>query len=97
MALKIVLVTVAAAGTRVQFNAGVSLNCKWFNVQADSANTGKTYPGDSTVSSTVYGVSLLPSDSFTFPPMANSAPYDLKDFWADSDTSGNKLRVIVFT
>ena len=86
------VVTVAAAGTRVQVSA-TNVACFTVTVQSPSTNSGIIYLGGKTVSSTNGQEIISPGDSFTFPP-GESNCYSLSDFWVDAATSGDKAKVM---
>jgi hypothetical protein len=90
--------SVTTAGTRV---ALVSSSTLAINVviQANSGNTGVIYVGDSTVSSSVFGVKLTAGNSVSIelPPISDGAmEVDLADIYLDSGTNGDGVSVMYF-
>lgn len=88
--------TVTTAGTAVQANSGTSLYCQSIIFQAESGNSGNIYIGDSTVSAT-NGIELDAGQSVTFSAsqVGGSLLYDLADFWADTSSNGDKVRILI--
>jgi hypothetical protein len=67
--------------------------------QADADNTGSVYIGDSNVAA-ARGIELEPGNSITI--VADSSgrfqeELDLSDFWCDTETNNNDLKVTYFT
>lgn len=92
-------VTVATAGTRVQITSS-KLGASGIIFQANSANTGKIYIGDNTVTSS-NGMAIGPGESFTITSQSIDGNMDaeliLSDFYVDADTSGNSIRIQYLT
>lgn len=98
MALKVVtgaVVTVATAGTAVVVSA-TSIKTSSFTIQADPANTGVIYVGDSSVDNT-NGIVLVASQSAEFVGdvrRGGGDEYDLNEVFLDSSVNGETARVI---
>jgi len=92
-------VTVSVAGTRVQITSSAS-GCGGIIFQANSANTGKIYVGDSTVTSS-NGIAIGPGESYTIASQSLDGVMDaeliLSDYYLDADTSGNSCRIQYLT
>ncbi len=88
-------VTVTTAGTRVVLSA-TTLWCNSIIVQADTANTGYVYIGDSSVAST-NGIALAAGESYSITISVNGRndEIDLGLLYADTSVNSNKVRVAV--
>lgn len=88
--------TVTTAGTRVQISTTDTI-ITTLVVQADPANTGKIYVGDSSVSATQASAELEAGRAFEISPDASGRggqeEYLLSDFWLDSSVSGDKAYI----
>ena len=85
------LKTVTAAGTQEQLSTS-NIKVLAVTISAERSNTGFIYVGDSTVSSTNYGVDLDAADSVTFtaPDMGiKHGNISLEDIWIDCSVSGD--------
>ena len=90
--------TVTTNGTRVQLSSTATTVLSVI-VQADGANTGALYVGDSTVSSTD-GLQLSPGQSISINAElvgGNSDGFTLTDIYIDSDSNGSKARFAYIT
>lgn len=87
--------TVTTAGTRVQLFTS-STPCHSCTIEANPGNTGVIYVGDSTVSSSVYGISVAKGASFSFAGDGNNSKVDLTDIWLDCGTNGDGVSVFYF-
>lgn len=74
--------TVTTAGSRVQLSA-ISVPCKKVIIQSASGNTGNTFVGDSTVSSS-NGLVMYPGSATSF----ILTPSNLNLLWIDSAVNG---------
>lgn len=92
-------VTVSNAGTRVQITSS-DIAASGIIFQANPANTGRTYIGDSTVTSS-NGMSLGPGEIFSVSSQSldgvMDAEINLSDYWVDADVSGNSVRIQYLT
>lgn len=90
-------VAVATAGTRVQASA-TSKTAPTIIFQADSANTGNMYIGDSSVAA-ANGISLSAGQIMSFSadprPMGGTDELDLSDFYIDAAVNGESVRVVL--
>ncbi len=90
------VVTVAMPGTPVQFSV-IHTEFQSTLIQADPANTGNIYIGDSTVSAST-GISLAPGEKLGIDGLRRARAGDdsfYYDVWyADTDSGGNKLRIL---
>ncbi len=91
--------SVAAAGTREQFETGSPdyYKVKAITIRADEGNTGNLYLGDSNrVSSTDYSYILAPGESISLSTvgLGPDVYIDLTQMWIDADTNGNALSFI---
>jgi hypothetical protein len=98
MAAKLALpgtITVTTAGTRVPLSA-TSLPTNSVLIQADTANTGYIYVGDSTVAST-NGHVLSAGDAIEIRIDVNGRvdEVDLADIYVDASVNSQKARVSV--
>jgi hypothetical protein len=86
-------ITVVSAGTRVKIDAAAQ-DVKGVIVQADSANTGKIFVGDITVTSS-NGFTLNAREALAIDPASpnNPAEMDISTIYVDSDTSGSIVRI----
>ena len=85
-------VTVSAAGTRVTLGSGTALPSKsaaWVLIQAKTTNTGRIFIGDSSVSSSSFGVELSALDSLSMPPCEVPNVYDLGHIFIDAADNGD--------
>ena len=78
--------TVTTAGTRVQLSVA-SVPCKKLIIQSMSSNTGNTYVGDVTVSSTV-GIIMYPGGASNFV----LTPSNLNLIYIDSAVNGEGVQ-----
>jgi hypothetical protein len=87
-------VTVVTAGTRVQITAS-DIRTGSIAIQADSANVGKVYIGDSSVSSSIrLGASANEIVSIDASDLrGNTEEFSLSDFYVDAETNGNSVHV----
>lgn len=89
--------TVSVAGTREKASAS-QLLVRSFMIQALATNTNNVYIGDSSVSSTVFGIKLAAGNAVTVeaPVMGvgGSNDLDLSDWWLDVDTNGEGVSII---
>lgn len=99
MALELVtksLVTVAAAGTRVQITTTVGDMVNSVSLQASSGNSGIIFVGGSTVDSTngheLAAGEVLVINAFDRP--TNLEELDLSKLWVDAATSADTVRVM---
>lgn len=90
-------VTVSSAGTRVQLTAS-DIVAYAVVVQANPANTGNIFVGDSTVSSS-NGVILEPGDFFVIEPDISEDldEVNLSDIYLDAATNNDGARVQYMT
>lgn len=93
---KVLNKTVTTAGTRVQITTGSPTPCRSVTFQANSANTGAIFIGDSSVSSTVYGVRLAAGSSYSIGNDLNDNKLDLSTFWVDSSVNAEGLSIFYF-
>lgn len=88
-------VTVTTAGTRVQISTA-DTPITSIILQAKTANSGVIIVGDSAVAAGV-GIELAPGASITITAdlsgRQGGEEMILSDFWADSATNGNKVKV----
>lgn len=98
----LVTVTVTTAGTQVQVTTDTDIKPKSVYFEADSANTGVIYIGNSTVSSTSYFARLTIPSTSSSPNWSitgadggrvGSTGIQLSDIWVDSSVSGEKVHV----
>jgi len=85
-------VTVTAAGTAVPLSAGTSLASKaaaWVLIQAGRNNTGRIFVGDSTVSSSSFGLELGAGDSLSMPPCLAPNTYNLSSIFVNAANNGD--------
>jgi len=90
---KVIKLTVDAAGTRKRFTAE-STTAVSFEVWLDSTNTGNVFLGGSDVDSTHTPRGIGDTVNFvasTRGDFAQGDYYDLRDFYADAATSGDKM------
>lgn len=83
------LKTVAVAGTQERLTTN-NLKVSAVMIQAEPTNTNYVYVGDSTVSSTNYGIVLAAGDLITLNAQLLGMGYaliSLKDIWLDVDTN----------
>jgi hypothetical protein len=92
-------VAVPSSGTRVQITPN-KIGCSGIIFQASSANSGKIYVGDITVTSS-NGVAIGPGESFTLSAQSIDGVADceliLSDYYVDADTNGNTVRIHYLT
>lgn len=86
-------VTVTNAGTRVQFTTTAKTFARLVILQANSGNGGNLFIGNSLVSSSVYGVKLPASGTFSFGNDGYDAKFDLSTFYADTSNNGDGFSV----
>lgn len=90
--------SVTTAGTRVPLVATTvtapgSLYCARLTIEANAGNTNKVYVGDSNVSSTAYGVSLNPGQTYTLGMgETRGNPINLSHVYLDADTNSNGVK-----
>jgi hypothetical protein len=92
---QLALITIATSGVRVQFTAS-QIPTNTLVISASKSNTGNVYIGDITVSST-NGQELAPGESLEItarPSSKNNDDVILSDFYADTQTNGNTIRVM---
>lgn len=89
--------SVTTAATRVAL-VGTETPCKLALIQANAANGGKIFIGDSAVSSTVYGGFLSPTTVYSIGlgSSDNNARFDLSLIYIDTDNSGDGVSVLYF-
>lgn len=86
--------TVTTAGTRVQITTS-DIRSSSILIQADSANSGRIYVGDSTVASTL-GVALTAGQSLTIDAdniRGTTEEFKLSDIWLDSSANGDSAHI----
>jgi hypothetical protein len=90
-------VTVTSAGTRVQLTAS-DIAAYAVLIQANPANTGNIFVGDSTVSSS-NGAILEPGDFFVVEPDISEEmdEVNLSDIYIDAATNNDSVRVQYMT
>lgn len=82
--------TVTTSGTRVQL-ISTATECKRIDVVADSNNSGIIYVGGATtLASTITGIPLTPTGSYTF------YITDVSNVYIDSTASGDKVSFVYF-
>ena len=94
MALKIVTsspTTVTTAGTAVEISANITA-IRSIVLQADAANTGIVYVGDSSVTSS-NGIQLKAGDSVSITPDNKDNELVISDLYVNADTNGSIVRV----
>ena len=79
---------IPTAGTRVQINNSEQ-RVKIIHFHARTGNTGNTYVGDSSVSSTASGIEFRPNESRTIDFGQGTVP--LSTFYADAATNGDDV------
>lgn len=87
--------TVTTAGTRLPVST-TSQFSRLVIIQANTGNSGNIFLGDSTVSSSVFGVKLVAGASVTFGNGGYDAKFDLSQFYADTSNSGDGYSVLYF-
>lgn len=91
-------VAIVTGGTAVPVSAQ-SLHVTSVTIQADSANVGDVYFGDSTVTA-INGQAISAMDTIQIEgpvgPRGYAEEFDLSKTFINSSTSGNKVRVIAF-
>lgn len=95
--------TVTTAGTQIQVTTSTTIKPVAVYFEADSANTGYIYVGDSAVSSSAYfaklGVTSSVGQGFSISVpgglgyKAGGQGIQLSDIWVDSSVSGEKVHV----
>lgn len=88
-------VAVTSAGTRVAL-ASSETPSRLFTIQANVGNTGTIYVGDSSVSSSVYGVALAKGTSISFGESDDDAKFDLSRIYIDAGTSNDAVSILYF-
>jgi hypothetical protein len=96
----IATITVATATTRVQVtDASGRYFATSICFQADPANTGNLYIGDSAVTA-ANSMAIVPGGFYAVTadsrPRGGADQFDIRDFYVDAETSGNKVRVLAF-
>ena len=86
-------VDVASAGTAIPL-ASTRITAPFVTIQAKIANVGVIFLGGSNVSSTSFGIQLASGDSYTFPPVADIALYDLREIFIDAANDGEGITVL---
>lgn len=97
------VITVSTAGTRTRIIVP-STYVVSFYVEAATANAGKIYFGDSTVTSTKYTTALSAGAGFGVASDAQGRPatsagggeIQLNSFWVDASSSGDKVMLTYF-
>ena len=88
-------VTVAAAGTAVRVTTATT-PVKWVRFKADPDNTTDAYVGLSVVDSTtgfpLSATGVDEMENLVLDPGKYDGVLDLKDFWCDAVTNGEKVR-----
>ena len=87
-------VTVTVAGTAVTLGSGTSLTSKaaaWVLIQSSSTNVGRIFVGDSSVSSSSFGIAVSAGDSLDMPPCHAANVYDLNQVFIDAENNGDKV------
>lgn len=87
--------TVTTAGTRVTFSSA-TLGARLVIIQANSGNGGNLFIGDSSVSSSVYGIKLAAGASISIGNDGYDAKLDLSQFYADTSNNGDGFSVLYF-
>lgn len=87
--------TVASAGTRIQFSTS-AISARLIIVQANTGNSGNIFIGDSTVSSTVFGVKLTAGASLTIGNDGFDAKLLLSELYADASSSADGFSVLYY-
>ena len=85
-------VTVAVAGTAVKLGDGTFITLKaaaWVLIQASQNNTGRIFVGDSTVSSSSFGIQLSAGDSVSMPPCLAPNTYNLDNIFVNAENNGD--------
>lgn len=90
-------VTVTTAGTAVPLQA-TRAPAAWAIIQAAKGNTGSVYvggqPSPTNGTTTTNTIELAKGDSLSLPAMGIAEPYDLAGVFVNSDTSGDKVRIV---
>lgn len=92
--------TVTTAGTRVQLVTDGSVYTPMVMIQADPANTGNAFVGDSGVSSSVFGAVLGAGQSISLEAVlfgskgGDTAEIDLGTVYVDASVNGSKVSVV---
>ncbi len=87
--------TVTTAATRIQIST-TTLGSRLIIIQANTGNVGNIFIGSSNVSSSVFGIKLAAGQSIAFENDGNDARFDLSEFYADTDNSGDGFSVLYF-
>jgi len=82
--------TVSTAGTRVQVTA-TPTPVRRVRLQAPPGNSGITYVGGSTVSSSVAGIEFPAAGGNATVDFTEGRPGDLSEFYCDAATNGDKI------
>ncbi len=82
--------TVSSAGTRVQVSA-TPIPVRRVRFQAPPGNSGITYVGTSTVSSSVAGIEFAAAGGNETVDFIEGRPGDLSEFYCDAATNGDKI------
>lgn len=92
-------INIATAGTRVPLSATQKIVIS-LQIQADPANAGVIYIGDSTVSSSSKGVALAAgnSQSIEMPSMgqAGSYEFDLSQIYVDAANNNEDVHILYY-
>ena len=87
--------TVTTAGTRLQVST-TQQYARFLCIQANTGNGGNIFLGDSTVSSTVFGVKLIAGATFVIGNDGYDAKIDLAQLYCDTSNSGDGYSVLYF-
>ena len=82
--------TVSSAGTRVQVTT-TPTPVRRIRFQAPPGNSGITYVGISTVSSSVAGIEFAAAGGSETVDFTEGRPGDLSEFYCDAVTNGDKI------
>jgi hypothetical protein len=82
--------TVSSAGTRVQVSS-TPTPVRRVRFQAPPGNSGITYVGTSTVSSSVAGIEFAAAGGSETVDFTEGRPGDLSEFYCDAATNGDKI------
>ena len=82
--------TVSSAGTRVQVSS-TPIPVRRVRFQAPPGNSGITYVGTSTVSSSVAGIEFAAAGGSETVDFTEGRPGDLSEIYCDAATNGDKI------